>query len=56
MLFRNESSADRGSDEVEDVIDDYGLPYWQLPTDWDIEEVESDGEFVVAEVTAYFDN
>ncbi len=56
MLFRNESSAERGADDIEDLIDDHGLPYWHLPTDWDIEEVESDGEFVVAEVTAYFDN
>ena len=56
MLFRNESSADRGSDDIEDFIDDHGLPYWSVPTDWDVEEVELDGEFVLVEVTAYFDN
>lgn len=56
MLFRTDSAADRGSDDIEDIIDDYGLPYWSVPTDWDVEEVESDGEFVLVEVTTYFDN
>lgn len=55
-FFRNENSAERGSDDVEDYIDEFGPPLWGPVTDWDIEEVDEDDEFVVVETTVYYDN
>ena len=48
-IFRNESSAESGRDDVEDAIED------ESPFDIDADKVESSGEFVTYEATIHQD-
>ncbi len=54
VLLRSESAANRALDDVEDHIDDHGLLFWNL--DSDLEDIDTDREFIVVETISYFDD